>query len=45
MNLTINGVCELLAFGCFVAAALGIPSRVNMIGAGLAVWMFGLIVT
>lgn len=46
MNLTIAVIFELLAFICFVAAAIGVPSpRVNLIAAGLALWMFALLIT
>ena len=30
---------HLVAFICFVVAAIGIPSRVNLIAAGLAAWV------
>jgi hypothetical protein len=38
-------VLELLAFFCFVFAAAGVPSRINLVAAGLALWMFALIIT
>ena len=37
--LTFVAILHLLAFFCFVFAAIGIPSRLNLTAAGLAVWM------
>jgi hypothetical protein len=34
----------ILAFAIFVAAAANLPSRVNLVGAGLAVWVLAQIV-
>jgi len=34
-----------LAFLAFISAAFGVPSRVNLIAAGLALWMLSLLVT
>ena len=45
MTLTIAAVIQLLALICFVAAAAGVPSRVNLIAAGLALWIFTLLIT
>jgi hypothetical protein len=45
MTLTIVAIIQLLAFGCFVAAAIGVPARVNLTAAGLALWMFSLLVS
>lgn len=45
MTLTIVAIVQLLAFFCFTFAAIGIPSRINLIGAGLALWMFSLLIT
>jgi len=45
MTITITSVLELLAFGCFVAAAVGIPSRVNLVAAGLACWVLTFLIT
>ena len=28
-----------LAFGCFAAAAAGVASRINLLAAGLALWV------
>ena len=36
MRVSIALVLELVAFFCFVAAALGVPARVNLVAAGLA---------
>ena len=36
---------QLLAFFCFVAAALGVPARVNLLAAGLACWVLSVLVT
>jgi hypothetical protein len=32
-------VCQLLALGCFVAVMFGVAARVNLMGAGLALWV------
>jgi hypothetical protein len=42
--ITIDFVLHLLALICFVCAALGVPSRVNLTAAGLALWMLSLVV-
>ena len=42
--LTIVAVLHLIAFFCFVFAAIGIPSRVNLQATGLAFWMLSLLV-
>jgi len=34
----------IVAFVCFVVAAIGVPSRVNLVAAGLACWVLTLIV-
>jgi hypothetical protein len=42
---TIDFILLLVALLCFVAAALGVPSRrVQLVPAGLALWMLSLIV-
>lgn len=41
--LTLRLVLLLLAFVAFVLAAFGVPSRVNLIAAGLAVWVLALL--
>ena len=33
---SVDFVLYLLAFGCFVAAAFGVSSRINLVAAGLA---------
>ena len=35
----LNLLLRVLAFVCFFAAAAGVSTRVNLIGAGLALWM------
>jgi hypothetical protein len=42
--ITVVAVLQLLAFFCFVFAAVGVPSRVNLQAAGLACWMLSLLV-
>jgi hypothetical protein len=37
--ITIRLVLLVLAFGCFVAAAFGVPSRVQLVPAGLALYV------
>lgn len=44
MTMTISLVLFLLAFACFCASAAGVPSRVNLQSAGLALWVLALIV-
>ena len=45
MTMTIARILELLAFFVFVFAAIGVPSRINLIAVGLALFMFALLVT
>jgi len=45
MTLTIVAILHLLAFALFVAAALGVPSKINLVAAGLAVWMLSLLIS
>ena len=40
---TITLVFLIFAFVCFVLAALNVPSRINLVGAGLAFWVATLI--
>lgn len=35
---------RLLAFICFILAAVGVTSRVNLVALGLAIWMLSLLV-
>ena len=42
--LTFVAILHLLAFLCFVFAAIGISSRLNLTAAGLALWMLSLLV-
>jgi hypothetical protein len=42
--LTIVAVLHLIAFFCFVFAAVGVPARINLQAAGLAFWMLSLLI-
>jgi hypothetical protein len=42
--ITIRLVLLILAFVAFVGAAIGIQSRVNLVGLGLALWVLTLII-
>ena len=42
--ITFVAILHLLAFFLFVFAAIGIPSRFNLMAAGLALWMLSLLV-
>jgi len=42
--LTIVAILHILALVCFVCAAFGVASRVNLTAAGLAIWMLSLLV-
>jgi len=42
--ITINALLLLLAFICFILAALGVTSRVNLLGLGLALWVLSLLI-
>lgn len=39
MAITLHAILLLVAFIIFVLAAIGVPSRVNLTAAGLAVWV------
>lgn len=39
MDPFVQFICYLVAFVCFIAAAAGIPSRANLMAAGLAAWV------
>lgn len=43
--ITLRLLLLVLAFIAFVAATFGVTSRVNLIAAGLALWMLSLLVT
>ena len=43
--ITLVLLMQLLAFFCFVFAAIPIPSRINLQAAGLAFWMLSLLVS
>ena len=36
----ISLVLYLVALACFILAAFGVGSRVNLVAAGLAIWLF-----
>jgi len=40
----LHTICLGLAFVLFVLAAVGVPSRVNLVAAGLALWVLTLLV-
>jgi len=44
MTLTLDLILLVLAFVSFVLATFGVPSRVNLIGAGLALYVLTLLV-
>lgn len=41
--ITIDLVLELAACVCFVCAMFGVTARVNLVAAGLALWMLALL--
>jgi hypothetical protein len=43
--ITIVLLLQLVAFFCFVFAAIEVPSRVNLTATGLAFWMLSLLVS
>lgn len=45
MVITLRWVILFVAFISFVLAAIGVQSRVNLIGLGLALWVLALLVT
>jgi hypothetical protein len=45
MVITLRWVLLFVAFVSFVLAAVGVQSRVNLIGLGLALWVLALLVT
>jgi len=42
--ITLHLLLLIVAFVCFFVAAIGVPSRVNLIAAGLALWVLTLII-
>ena len=44
MLLTFATILELLAFVSFVAAAFGVVARINLVAAGLALWVLSILV-
>lgn len=45
MVITLALVVQLLALVCFVAATFGVPARVNLLAAGLALWLLAIVIT
>lgn len=45
MVITLRWVILFVAFISFVLAAVGVQSRVNLLGLGLALWVLALLVT
>ena len=43
--MTINMILLIIALVLFVVAAIGIPSRINLLAAGLAFWVLSLLLT
>jgi hypothetical protein len=43
--ITLRLLLLILALLAFVVAAAGVPSRINLVAAGLALWMLSLLVT
>lgn len=41
--ITIQAILLILAFVCFLMAALGLSSRVNLVALGLAFWVLSLL--
>lgn len=44
MNITLDLLLLVVAFVCFVLAAIGVSTRVNLVAAGLACWVLTAIV-
>lgn len=42
--MTLDQVLLIIACACFIAAAVGVPSKVNLVAAGLACWVLTLLV-
>lgn len=42
--LSVNLILLLAAFVCFLLAAFGVSSRINLIAVGLALWILSLII-
>jgi hypothetical protein len=45
MLINVRTILVLVAVACFGAAAAGVPSRVNLLALGLAVWALSTIIT
>jgi hypothetical protein len=43
--ITVMLVLQLVAFFCFVFAAIDVPARVNLTATGLAFWLLSLLVS
>ena len=41
--ITVALLLQLLALGCFVAAAFGVAARINLVAAGLALFMLAIV--
>jgi hypothetical protein len=41
---SLHALLLILAFLCFVLAAVGVSARINLVGAGLALWVLTLLV-
>jgi hypothetical protein len=44
VTVTLHGILLILAFLCFVLQAIGVQSRINLNGAGLALWVLSLLI-
>jgi hypothetical protein len=44
MELTIDTILLALAFVCFVVAAAGVPTKLNLVPLGLGCWVLSLLV-
>jgi uncharacterized membrane-anchored protein len=44
MLLTLSLILQIVAFIAFVAAAAGVPARINLVATGLALWVLSIIV-
>jgi hypothetical protein len=43
--ITVMLVLQLVAFFCFVFAAIAVPARVNLTATGLAFWLLSLLIS
>jgi hypothetical protein len=42
--MTVDLVLLIVALGCFLAAAWGVPSRIHLVAAGLALWVVSMLI-